>query len=394
MESFNNLNNEFIKSIDSTAINNYPLEKSLKNTLKTIVKSSDFIHIGTNTIYNKKMVIDISRSYDNLAQMFIKVVLSTGNVASTVQPGLGFKIFKSIKLMTKKGTTLQYLTPEYQLMRCDEMNGTPLFDYIENAITENVNFVDGDVTVFVPLFLFFSDRSNLYLSTRHLEQLQLELITNDNYSLFGLTVDITSITCELCSLYYDTNTSNTFLDEILTKKVPKNIRGSYSCFEEDAQIIANGATSLSYILRCPYPTFAIHFTALAANSQKAQIKNVKLRFGNRTFVDIDYRINFQLSGKPKGFISDGTFSYYFSKEKDRNVDSGLITFSKEMSPTYVEIEFLSAIPDSTYTLKTFCEYRTNFEVSELGEISISNTVKKNEGQNSMNTVQAPADLTE
>lgn len=399
MEIFSNLDNAYIRKVDSMA-KERALESPLKNTLKTIVKISDFQVLDTapGAIYNKKFTMDIPRSYDNLAQLYIKCYLGTGLDFATYDTDIGTKIFKKIVLQTSKGTVLQTITPEYIQMRIDEYKDSQLYTRLSSCIYPDTTFTASEeVEVYVPLFFFFSNSENLFLNTRNLEQLQLFLQTNDSKEAMSLSIDLTSARFELYALYHDIDESNKYSDQIVYKKqgLPKSLKGTFNIFEEDAQTVLAGAEKVSFILRCPYPAYAIHFTLFnPVDLKKEQIKNVKMKFGNREFLNLDYKMNFQLYGHNKGFVQDGTFSYYFSKLKDRVVDSGLITFSKEMSPCIVELTFLSQSFIVDYQLKTFVEYRSVHDVDEYGNISLNNVLRPiKEGQNSSNAVQAPADMT-
>jgi len=92
------------------------------------------------------------------------------------------------------------------------------------------------------------------------------------------------------------------------------------------------------------------------------------------FLDLDYRINFQNYALfNKGFVESEAFSYWVSIQKDRSVDSGLITCSigDNMAPFIMEVFFDG--PSAAHELITFWEYRTNFSVGETG------TIQQNQG---------------
>ncbi len=390
MESFALIKNELIKNTDARSVV-YGQPKPLKNTLKTLVKTSTKDSFTTNTLYSSKFTMEIPRSaYDNLSQLYIKATLSTAvsgtPTASTVETYLATKIFKQIRFRTKRGTILQYITPSYSSMRIDETINTPLNTFLSNSIEPDIAFADGDPSVIVPLFLFFSEDQYSFLNTRNLEQLELELTVNDSKESMGMEVDLTSAIFELYSLFHDTNESNANSDFYYTKKpgVQRSLVGSYNMFEEDDLVCPQSSTSAKLLLRCPHPLFVLHMSLIDENTNRAQIKTVKITVGSRVMMEFDYRMNYQMYGHQRAFLENGTVSLYFSKLRERCYDSGLITFSKEMYPAYLEITYDSLPAD--YTLHSFEEYRTNYTIDDIGQISLSDDVKNSyEGQDQGNS---------
>ncbi len=392
MEHWALIKNALIKKIDSVAIE--PLvQKPLKNTLKTLVKITDQQTLSTSVLYSKRTVFTIPKSsYNSLAQLYIKVYLSNGSQASTVETYFATKVFKSIVLKSKRGTTIQTIFPEYTQARIDEKYNTELYTYLVQGIEPDIPFASGDPTCVVPLFLCFSEDETTFLPTRQLEQLELEVVVNDTKELMGLSVDLTSISYELYALFHDTNDSNRFDDQILSKKIgiPRTLVSTYNVFSEDLLTCVSGSTSAKLLLRCPHPLYVLHMALIDSSSNRAQIKTVKLTVGGNTLIEFDYRMNYQIYGNSKSFIENGTVSLFFSKLKSRNVDSGLITFSKEMFPCYLEITYNSLASD--FTLFAFEEYRTNIQIDSIGQLSFSNDLTNNalvEGFDQTNSSTAP-----
>lgn len=373
MESFSLIDNALMSIIDKNS-QEPPRPLDLKNTLKTLVTIQPLNTYSTGTIYNKKFTFDIPREYDNLSNLYIKCYLSTGSVTVTPETGFSPKIFKEVTLRTKKGTTLQTITPSYTGARLDSLYGSELYTAISVGLQPDGagNFSDGIETCFVPLFFFFSEGLETSLNTRCLEQLELECVTNDNTGLLGLgSTDLTSATFELFALYHDINNSSKITDFSYTNKinVPKYLFGSYNCFQEDVTVISTGSTRARLLLRCPFPTFAIHVTLIANDSTQTQINTLRLNIAGRDLVNLDYRINYQMYGFTSSFLESGTFTYFFSRNKTRNSDSGLITFSKSMFPCYLDVTFPALSSDSS--LIVLSEYRTQFNVNLKGEISLN-----------------------
>ena len=370
MQNWALMKNSLIKSIDSNSKESV-LEMPLKNSLKTLVKISSFETSNTKDLYSKRVAFNIPRSaYDNLAQLYIKCTLSTGLVASTVETYFATKIFKSIILKTKKGTELQTISPEYSQARIDEVFDTELYTHLAVGLEPDVTFLSGSPTCVIPLFFFFSQDPSVFLKTRSLEQLEVELVVNDSKESMGMSVDLTSLSTEIFALFHDTNESNKFDDHLLTVKsgLPKTIKGSFNIFKEDSFVCLTGATSARLLLRCPYPLYVLHMNLVAADTSRALIKTCRITTGGNPLIEFDYRMNYQIYGESKAFVENGTVSLFFSKLKNRSTDSGLITFNKEMFPVYLDITFDALA--SNFTFNAFEEYRTVFDISETGNIII------------------------
>ena len=367
MQNFNLIQNDLIKTIDQKSIDSTPKVDPLSNTLKTIKKVLPGQTLNGNPIYNKRFLFDIPREYDNLAQVYIKCTLTTGLLTNS-ESYLGAKIFKEIYLKTKNGVVLQKITPKYTSARLDELNNTPLENILNASIEPDTDFTT-PATLFVPCFLFFSENVNSFLKTRSLEKLEIEVCTNVNKESMGMDQDLTAASYELFLQYHDVNTSSRITDELWTiKNIPKMFYGSFNIFEEDLVEIPTSATSAKLLLRCPYPVFAVHVAIVDASTNRKQVKTFKITTANDDLVDIDYRINYQLYSDKQSFLPSGTTSYFLSKTKDRSVDSGMIVFSKEMFPSYLEVTFNAS---AGYTLYVLCEYRTNFTISDKGVVNVN-----------------------
>ena len=398
METFNNLSNKLIKEIDSIA--REPKEPvPMKNTLKTITKAISSTNFGSQSVYNNTFSVEIPRSFDNLAQVYVKCTLSNGSVASTAESYLGTKIFKYIRIRTKNGLVLQTFTPRYLQSRMDQVFDSPIYTYLALGVQPDVAFTIGgaDPTLFVPLFPFFSESELTFLRTMSMEQLEIQFVTNSSKEAMGLSVDLTNITTELHCLYHDQDNSTNKVDRDGytgdMPHLPRYVKNSYSMFEEDTLTVLSGATSARLLLRCPHPLFSLSAALVDASSNRAQIKTMKLSFGDRVFLELDYRINYQNYGDNKSFLENGTFTYFFSKLKERAIDSGLITFTEEMFPVYLDITFDAL--GSNYSLYVFEEYRTYFSIDDRGFLSLSEDIQGwRENQKQANSSTAAADLTE
>jgi hypothetical protein len=391
MQSFALIKNALMSEIDRKSQEVKP-PVPMKNTLKTLIKIPS-VKIFTSSIYNKKFAFDIPREYDNLSQLYIKCTLSTGSVASTVETYLATRILSNISLQTKQGTVLQKITPAYSHMRIDEIYGSSLYNCIAPSLDPEVSspFLTADPVVFVPLFLFMSESVYTSLSTRSLEPLELECRINSSFAAMGLSADLTSATFELYALYHDENTSSNITDKLYTEKpnIERSLYGSYNIFQEDTITILSGQTSGRMLLRCPFPLFALHASLEAADASRNLIKTMKLTVGGVVILDLDYRINYQNFGTAQSFLETGTTSYFFSKNKERDFDSGLIVFSRSMYPCYLDVTFDTLSSDCT--LNIFEEIRTHFDVTEEGIISLNSSDKEGTLEQA-NSSTAPANL--
>ena len=371
MDSFSLMNNALINTIDDRAVQS-TLSMPVRNSLKTMVKIDPFLTTtGSETLYGKRILFDIPRQYDNLSQLYLKCTVSTGASASTVESYFSTKIFKYIRIKTKKGTVLQTITPEYTQERLDELYFSPLYSQIAASVEPNVTFALGDPVVFVPLFLFFSDNISNFLKTRSLENLELECIVNDDAGSMGMSASITSGSYQLYCLFHDENSSSAINDLSFTKKqrLPDYLVGSYEIFQEDKILCLSGSTEQKLLLRCPHPSYVLHISLIASDSTRSQVETVQIDIQGKRFYDMDYRANYQMYGKQVAFLENGTTSIFFSKNKDRSVDSGLITFSEQMYPSYLTVTFSGLSQD--HTLHVFEEHRTNFKVKDNGDILLS-----------------------
>ncbi len=367
MNNFLQIKNDLINNIDSKA-GSRTLQKPLKNTLKSHAYVKSNIVYGTGTLYNQSIAFQIPRQFNDLAQMYIKANLSTGGVLSTVESYFATKIFKTIQLRTVSGTILQTITPQYSSMRIDELFETPLFTHLSVSI-EPGDFTS-DETVFVPLLMFFSESVTTFLKTRHLEPLELYCITNDNKESMGMSVDLTSMAFELQCMYFDSIEEKPNTDFLLTSKAEQEyLVGSYDVFNEDNLIIDSGATSARLLIRCPHPAFNISVSLVDVNTNRVQINTMTITAAGTELVKLNFKANYNLFSSQDAFLENGTLTYWFSKEKNRSTDSGLLTFGAPFFPCYIDLTFDAL--DNDYILYTFLEHRTNMRVDTKGFISYS-----------------------
>ena len=112
MQNWILLKNELIKRTDQEAVER-SLKAPMKNTLKTLVKvqNSATTTFSENALYG--------------ARMYVKVTVGDGLNACLVATYFASRIFKEIRLMTKRGTVLQTIIPAYTQAPLDEVFSTP-----------------------------------------------------------------------------------------------------------------------------------------------------------------------------------------------------------------------------------------------------------------------------
>lgn len=375
MDPFSRINNNFIKFTESQSVKNRSRPQPLSNSLKTLISTEYYTQSGSEAIYDRKRTLDIPKNYDHMSQIFLKFTLSTGLAAATIETFLATKIMKSIRILSAQGTELQRITPRYSQARIDQTYMTPNYSWYQLCVENQGEFADGDVTCILPLFTFFSENPNTFLPTKKLEQLKLELITNDNSAAMGINQNLTLLTTEIYVTYHNVNNSSRNDDIVYMNKpgIPKQLYGSYNMYEEETTTCLTGSTSKIVLLKCPHAVFSLNLALVDANSNRKQIKNVRMKIGNSEFLNLDYRMNFQMYGDQSGFLENGSFSYFVDKEKNRTVPSGLLTFSKEFYPCYLTVEFDALATD--YTLYIFNEVHTLYNISDNGEVGLNTALQ-------------------
>lgn len=368
MERWNLMLNEAIKEVDKRSQPARSKKADLSNSLKTVKKV--FPRPIDNQIYGQRLRFDIPTQYDNLADIFIKITLSSaGNAAPRTE--LATRVFKQIQIRTKKGTLLQDLRPLYSLTRVDEITKTPTYDYVQNAIDPDTTFDTNTVTMFLPLFTFFAEDIMFNLPTRSMEPLEVYAVVNDSKEAMGLQTDLSATAFEMHCVFYDTHETEgpefKIGAPVYGLSPPRTLLKTYDTYYEELQTVPAGSTSARMLITNPNPAYVMHIALVDPLSQAmTQIKTIKMTMAGVEVVDLDYRINFSLDTSEVSLVDSSTISYWFSKEKNRSNYSGLIDFSSSLFPTYLDITF-DALPED-YQLHVFFEHLTKLTVSNLGEI--------------------------
>lgn len=370
MQDFMLVKNTFFNETRNQGLDARPLPSGLTTKLKT-VKSVKAVPL-TSGIYGQKLSFQVPRQYDNLSQIFIKMTLSAAGDANPASY-LATRVLKNIYVQgAKTGTLLSNIQPLYSLVRYDQLTQTSMQNFLQNCLDPNEDFEANTVTLYLPLFSFFSDSGVSALPTRSLEDLEIIAYTNDDADLMGLADDLTDATFEAFFVYYDTPSTKTFKDNngdnMLYGTVPKLI-GTYDTYYEEPLAVPTGSTEAKILLRCPEPVFNICFAVKdPITSDFVNITRFKLTMGREDVVDLDTRINFTLSTKDEVSYVDGSVCcYWFSEERNRQINTGLTVFTDSFAPSYLTVYFDETTADSN--LYVFYEIRTQIDVNKSGMLT-------------------------
>jgi hypothetical protein len=359
MQTYQLMRNAIIESQDSKAVNHVPPFVETKNSLKTIVSVKPSNFFGSGTVYSQRVKFDIPRQYNNLSDIFIKSTLTAVGDADPEQR-LGCRVFKNIELRTCTGTILASQQAVYSSARVDEYYNTSIGSRLDDMVEPDFTFADTTVTLFTPLLMFFSENQLATLQTRQLEPLEVICYVNDTKESMGLDVDLTAATFDMFIQYNDTPAT-------LDLPLPKYLPYTFDTFYEKITTIASGATTARLLLMCPFAVYMMHVSLInPADQTYNRINSFRIDSGQNTIVNIDERINFSRNIKEKSKVISSTVSYWFSKDRDRGVMSGLINFNGSMAPTYLSIECDQL--DADHELHVICEYQSVISCTEGGKL--------------------------
>lgn len=346
MKSYQNLNNHYIKP-----------DSYLERTRN---QEAD-ISLGSS-VYNRKERFFIPKEYDGLAQMSLKVTMTTDADNSNRTQLWQTKIYKRIQLRTKRGTVLQEIFPSYTHYRITSADSN-LYTQVSDAINPVPPFNTTTSVFYLPLFFWFSENPKYALRTRYLEELELYVETNDSAAAMGLTGNVTFINTELRMKFIEPRDAIPFTGSTIEV---------YNVFQEEVQQISSGSTSHKMLLKNPYPSYltAIHVESQSATKAQYEVSNVKLETRGDLWLDIDRKEEFKLYNRKFVTTSDGSqFIHLFSKDLDRReppYTKDLMLFTGEMYPTYLTCEFNASSDSFLYV--TY-EHINRFEISDDGSIS-------------------------
>lgn len=372
MNAFSNIKNKLIIETDKKAAET-KIESPLINTLKSVKWVNPLP--GSSAVYNKKVLFNIPKQFDNLAQCYVKVDITPSGTCEALSPWAVIQLLKIVNLQTSKKVSLMECRTEYNLLRTEECSEKPeLWSKMREGIEISSTF-SSVITKYIPMYLFFSDDITSFFETRQKEQIQLELITNDNHTLMGFDSGISSLTFQLACLYFDTHDSGRNCDFPYNDlKITRPIVGSYNVFYEEPVLVPRLSTSAKILLRCPNPFFAIHVHLLKNDDlSRYAINTMRLTQRGSEVFYIHTDINYCFFAEEHGEQANGALSYWESKKQKRNVDSGLNILNGDSYPSYLEITFdeISGILSDDYTMYVYHEYRTDFQVSSDGVINQS-----------------------
>lgn len=338
-----------------------------KNVMTKIARLEPTRYYGSRTtVYGRRFSFDVPRDYNNLSQIYIK---ATYDVAGDPDPqtALGTRILSLINLRGKaSGSIIATCTPDYSIARLDEIQNTPLYSQISQAVESDKDVSGaGDktgVNVIIPFPAWFN-KSGWELPTRYLEDLELECVTNSSKEAMGILVDITAITFEVIYKYKD----NVFYDE---NPFPALMMG-YNMYQENSVDVSSGATTAEILVNCPYPVFCSHILAKTSTQNFFDVERIEVTAGGVEIMNVDkYTLfNYDESSNNVGISGTGPVPLYWNQDITRDVleNDSYVAFNGSMYPTKIKVYFREAV-GSAGTLSVVSEYKQAYDVNETGVI--------------------------
>lgn len=313
-------------------------------------------------IFNRKQKFYIPNEYDGLTQMNLKVTMTTDADNSNRIFLWQTKVFKSILLRTRGGTVLGQIFPSYTHYRITSSN-SELYSQLTDSINPIPAFNATTSTFYLPLFFWFSENAKMALRTRHMEDLELVVETNDDETTMGLTGNVTNITTELRMKFVEPREEVPFTGSLLN---------FFNIFQEPRIPVLSTETSKKVLLQNPYPSYimTIHLESQGATKAQYEVNSIKLQTRGVEWLNIDRKEEYKLYNKNFISTSDGSqYIHLFSKDLNREsfpYTDDLILFTGEMYPTYLTCNF-NAGTDS-YLYITY-EYVDRLELKDDGRLS-------------------------
>jgi len=352
MESYLQINNKFIK-------NNQRMFKQ-----KTVTPFDNQI---TGLPAGKTVTTKLSEMNDDLTCLFIKVNYVLNGTPTQVQEFNCLDIFDRLIIRQRStGVEICNNSKEYQFYRAEQLKGQDISGFMKEG---DIQTGSSTGTAFVPVFTWFADKKNTFLSTKTIKDLELVAIVNNELLGIkdggGLFLDLESVNLELVSVFLN----NTKTDTIT--RLPK----SYNVYYEKLITFVADATleyQTTLQLTCPYPCMNVIVVAVDDTNSIGNVDKITLTTNNNTFLTNHSQTNYT-------FYDTVNFPAYsmvtwFTQEKDRFDNVGLLTFSGSMKQTDITINLNELVETRSYTIYTFMEYRTENEVIE-GRIGPNTTLE-------------------
>lgn len=333
------------------------------------------------------------KTIDELSQTFLSIDYTITPITTDFRgikcTYLGFKTFENLYMETVSGKVeLMCLKPAYNIWKYEQLKGTPLYSMIEKGLTPNADFLStGRCTLKVPLFMFYSENPDAFLSIRNLEDLQLRFETAsaedlgiwlyDTTDADPVALNILPLTSLKVSLIQESfNGDNSSLKMFQNGTDISNsafVKSCYNVFYEDNVVLPAGSTSHLLMLRCPFPLPVV--VGMIYNSKnRVAITSFSLKVRNDYIVkDIPVDTNYSLYDKTSGYQESMYLEYWVNRVHEILSNTGLVTWSPQdgMSPTVLEINYPAQAED--YNLHVFSPYITHQSISKKGKIGINDT---------------------
>ncbi len=356
MNNFNLIDIPLISKLESMAVDSRTEKEGLKGAIRTIIKLPVSNFLNSNTVLGKKMSWDIPREYNNLQNMFIKSTL-TSSGAPDPKSYFGARIFSEIVLRTKNGTVLFTIQPYYTYARIDKLKSSQIYNHLENATMPLETWNNSVCEIFTPLFGWFNNKP---IETMYLEPLELVATVTSSVDTMGLTAGST-VSAGSFELHLHYN--DRMYDP--KKSLNKSMLISDSYQEQETVTCAVGSTSKSFILQCPHPVFCTHFVMSNSTQDLLSINRIVVESRGVTLFDMDRRVSYSLQEglEETADVESGPFTIWWSRERSRITNSGLMYFGQSMYPVKVTCYF-SAVPSVTYDIITIHEYFNELSIKD------------------------------
>lgn len=355
------MKNDYIKSVDETAVKKHDYKKDIKNSLKITKKVQGRVD-GTQITFD----LDSVRKHNGLSQIFVRFYNMTFSPVATVNYPLYFALcVRNVLVRNRAGLTFMFYEYLQTMSRIQEASGTALGSFYDDVTALTPTTTEG----FLPIFSWFDEHDPLDL--RSTDPVEIIINLND-LSTIGVGVPIiTTASYELICTFHDTPNSDTVSlyknpDVYYLEKSRK--LNSYDIYYEPVVSLVAGETIKRIPLTCPYPAYIMNIAIMKTGLfQAKQITNIKLETPNEVILDINPKINFKIgSVDALGVVEESIVNYWFSKDEDRKTCSGLLEFADSFFPTYLTVTFDD--PSADAGLHVWFEHKTELEIGSDGHI--------------------------
>lgn len=351
---------------------NSRLERTFKMEPRNTVK------VGTEFL-GQTVKFEVDARCIVINQMSVEINLSR-DVGTVIVPNYGyaFRIFKNIIVRSITGAVIAQTNDFHGLARFTELSGTPFFNYLDQSGAVDNDFDNVNITMFLPLFLWFSENYKQELNmyefgktpvSRELITVELEVADYiGKYEASDLPISINDASFYL---HVKGNFPKNFEYPRPTKWL------GYNVYRERQESVPNGSTYFKKILTVPFPSYVMFLYLFQTdNLSNKQITKYRISSASEVIVEYDYRNNFDMPAMQKiGFPGGEAPSInWFSREKMRGSlenNNDYIIATQSMAPLFLEIFFDN--PGANCTIDVQFEYVQPYELSKGGILEVPYT---------------------